>query len=65
VRPAAVISKNSRSSTPPARPADRLRELARHVLRLGQCGWSDPERFTIATETIASEMQKLTQELGR
>jgi hypothetical protein len=31
---------------PQPQPSDRL--------RLGQCGWSDPETFTIAKETIAA-----------
>ncbi len=46
-------------------PSDRLRQLAAHVLRLGQRGWSNPETFTIAKEQIAVELRQLARELGR
>jgi hypothetical protein len=50
---------------PQPQPSDRLRQLAAHVLRLGQRGWSDPETFTIAKEQIAVELRQLARELGR
>ncbi len=46
-------------------PADKLRQLAAHVLRLGQRGWSNPETFIIAKETIAAELRQVARELGR
>jgi hypothetical protein len=52
-------------SAPHLQPSDRLRQLAAHVLRLGQRGWSDPETFTIAKEQIAIELRQLARELGQ
>jgi hypothetical protein len=49
---------------PAPRPSDKLHELARHVLRLGQRGWSNPETFIIAKETIAAELRQVARELG-
>jgi hypothetical protein len=49
----------------PPRPADRLRQLAAHVLRPGQRGWSDPELFTLAKHTLAGELRRLARELER
>jgi hypothetical protein len=63
-----MTSTSSGPSPQPARsprPSDRLRELARHVLRLGQRGWSDPETFTVAKHTLAGELRALAQELER
>jgi hypothetical protein len=51
--------------TQPPRPSDQLRELAAHVLRLGRRGWSDPETFVVAKETIAAELRQVARELGR
>jgi hypothetical protein len=45
---------------PPPPPATKLHQLAGHVLRLGQRGWSDPETFT-----IAAELRQVARELGR
>ena len=50
-------------SAPHLQPSDRLRQLAAHVLRLGQRGWSDPERFTLAKHTLAGELRRLAREL--
>jgi hypothetical protein len=42
-----------------------LRTLARHVLRLGQRGWSNAETFTIAKHVVAGELRALARELER
>jgi hypothetical protein len=55
----------TRRASPGQRPSDRLRELAAHVLHLGQREWSNPETFTIAKEQIAVELRQLARELGR
>jgi hypothetical protein len=65
VRPALKEPLQTRRASPGQRPSDRLRELAAHVLRLGQRGWSNPETFTIAKEQIAVELRQLARELGR
>jgi hypothetical protein len=46
-------------------PSDRIRQLAAHVLRLGQRGWADPETFIVAKEQIAVELRALAWELGQ
>ncbi len=52
-------------ASPAPHPADKLRELARHVLRLGQRGWADPETFVLAKHTLAGELRALARELER
>jgi hypothetical protein len=58
----------TRSWPPPSpqpQPSNRLRTLARHVLRLGQRGWSNAETFTIAKHVVAGELRRLARELER
>jgi hypothetical protein len=62
--PSAALTRRSPPAPLPG-PSDRLRELAAHVLRLGQRGWSNPETFTLAKHTIAGEMKALAWELER
>jgi hypothetical protein len=52
---------------PPPSPtrADRLRDLARRVERLGVAGRTDPESVTINKLTVASELRTLARDLER
>jgi hypothetical protein len=52
-----------RRASPAQRPAERLRQLARHVERLGIRGWSSPEVFVVAKLTLAGELRQLAKEL--
>ena len=56
---------HSQRAFPAPHPADKLRQLAAHILRLGQRGWSDAETFTIAKHTLAGELRALAKELER
>jgi hypothetical protein len=42
-----------------------MRELSRHVERLGREGWSTPEAFVLAKFTLAAELQALVGKPGR
>lgn len=51
-------------SRPPSTPADRLRDLARRVERLGVAGRTDPESIVLGKLAIAGELRDLARGLA-
>jgi hypothetical protein len=50
---------------PAPRHADRLRELAYRVRKLGICGRTTPESVLVEKEQVAVELRRLARELER